>query len=50
LARIHSLEACTLARPDELVRGEYTWEGKVTLKIVDVVDGKWFGVVESLKH
>jgi uncharacterized protein (UPF0332 family) len=44
LARIHSLEACISARPDELVRGEYTWEGKLTVKIVDVLDEEWFGI------
>jgi hypothetical protein len=47
LARIHSLEACISARPDELVRGEHTWEGKVTVKIVDVLDEEWVGVMEK---
>ena len=46
----------TPARRDELVRGEYTWEageygeGQVAVKIVDVLDEEWFGVVEPLKH
>jgi len=49
----------TPSRRDELVRGEYTWDaseygdGPVAVKIVDVLDEEWFGVVgeiESLKH
>ena len=43
----------TPARRDALVRGEYTWEagehseGRVAVKIVDVLDEQWFGVVEA---
>jgi hypothetical protein len=41
------------ARGDELVRGEYTWrvdaygEGPVAVKIVDVLDEEWFGVING---
>jgi hypothetical protein len=41
----------TPARRDEMVRGEYTWaeeeygEGEVPVKIVDVLDEDWVGVV-----
>jgi adenine-specific DNA-methyltransferase len=41
----------TPARRDDLVRGKYTWaeeeygEGEVAVKIVDVLDEEWFGVV-----
>ena len=40
-------------RKDELVQGEYTWEeevygeGEVAVKIVDVLDETWFGVVQG---
>lgn len=43
----------TPARRDDLVRGEYTWEtgqygdGHVAVKIVDVLDEEWFGVVQN---
>lgn len=42
----------TPGRRDELVRGEYIWEaweyggGQVAVKIVDVLDEEWFGVIE----
>jgi len=47
----HARITDTPARRDELVRGEYTWEvggygeGQVAVKIVDVLDEEWFGVV-----
>jgi hypothetical protein len=53
LAKIHSLDARPLARPYRLMRGECPWEareGQVAVKIVDVLDEEWLGVVESLKH
>jgi hypothetical protein len=39
-------------REEELVRGVYTWDereyaGPVAVKIVDVLDEEWFGVVEA---
>jgi len=46
----------TPGRRDELVRGEYIWEareygeGQVAVKIVDVLDEEWFGVVGGLNH
>ena len=49
----HARITDTPARRDELVRGEYTWEageygeGQVAVKIVDVLDEEWFGVVEG---
>ena len=49
----HARITDTPARRDELVRGEYTWkvggygEGQVAVKIVDVLDEEWFGVVEN---
>lgn len=47
----HARITDTPTRRDELVRGEYTWEaaehdnGPVAVKIVDVLDETWFGVV-----
>ena len=41
------------SRRDEMVQGEYTWEarkygeGQVAVKIVDVLEEEWFGVVEE---
>jgi hypothetical protein len=39
---------------DELVRDEYAWEAgeyeQMAVKIADVLDETWFGLVESLKH
>jgi site-specific DNA-methyltransferase (adenine-specific)/adenine-specific DNA-methyltransferase len=49
----HARITDTPARRDEMVRGEYTWEaeeygeGQVAVKIVDVLDEEWFGVVEG---
>lgn len=43
----------TPSRRDELVRGEYTWEtteygdGPVAVKIVDMLDEEWFGVISA---
>ena len=48
---IHARITDTPARRDELVRGEYTWkagqygDGQVVVKIVDVLDEEWFGVM-----
>ena len=48
----HARITDTPARRDEMVRGEYTWkvqdygEGQVAVKIVDVLDETWFGVME----
>jgi len=48
--------ADTPARRDELVRGEYTWEageygeGQVGVKIVDVLDEEWFGMIKGLEN
>ncbi len=48
----HARITDTPARRDELVSGEYTWEvreyreGQVAVKIVDVLDETWFGVVD----
>ena len=52
MARTRSLVGRTYAQRDELVRGEYTWgadeygDGEVAVKIVDVLDETWFGVVD----
>jgi site-specific DNA-methyltransferase (adenine-specific)/adenine-specific DNA-methyltransferase len=49
----HARITDTPARREELVQGEYTWaeeergEGQVAVKIVDVLDEEWFGVVEG---
>lgn len=49
----HARITDTPARRDELVRGEYTWEageygeGQVAVKIVDVLDEEWFGVITA---
>jgi len=51
----HARLTDTPARRDELVRGEYTWEageygeGQVAVKIVDVLDEEWFGVIEPAR-
>ena len=48
----HARITDTPAHRDELVRGEYTWkageygDGPVAVKIVDVLDETWFGVIE----
>ncbi len=47
----HARITDTPSRRDEMVEGEYTWEvgeyceGEVAVKIVDVLDEEWFGVV-----
>jgi site-specific DNA-methyltransferase (adenine-specific)/adenine-specific DNA-methyltransferase len=49
----HARLTDTPARRDEMVRGEYTWEAvkygeeQVAVKIVDVLDEEWFGVLEN---
>ena len=47
----HARITDTPSRRDEMVRGEYSWEagkhgaGEVAVKIVDVLDEEWFGVI-----
>jgi site-specific DNA-methyltransferase (adenine-specific)/adenine-specific DNA-methyltransferase len=49
----HARITDTPARRDALVQGKYTWqaeaysEGQVAVKIVDVLDEEWFGVMEE---